>query len=78
MFRGFEGATPFLKRFFPNRSDVFYFRADVVVTVAAGSVLGLVVFQPANYFAAVAAGTGWVGTLNTFTKQHPEPTGAGV
>jgi len=72
--KGFEGAVPFLKRVFPDRSQVFYDRMDFFVTSVAGSIVGTICFSPQSTLQALAAGFGWVGAMNVLmTPQGHQP-----
>lgn len=62
--KGFEGAIPFLRRFFPNRTDTFYNRVDFFIVILAGSIIGTISFSPQSTLQALAAGFGWVGAMN--------------
>lgn len=59
--RGFDGATPKLRKLFPNREDVFYDRLDFILVVFLGSAIGTIFFGPKDSIQALAAGFGWVG-----------------
>lgn len=62
--KGFEGSVGFLRRILPNRAELFYHRTDFVLVSFIGSIVGIIVFNPSNAFQALAAGCGWVGSLN--------------
>jgi hypothetical protein len=63
--KGFKGAGTFLRKFFPGKSDIFYDRMDFCLVVMFGSIIGTIFFSPQSSFAALAAGFGWVGAVNT-------------
>ncbi|MBD3340232.1 MAG: hypothetical protein GF353_14055 [Candidatus Lokiarchaeota archaeon] len=67
--QGFEGSTKFLKRFFPNKSDIFYNRLDFFIVVLAGSIIGTIFFSPDSTLEALAAGFGWVGAINVLMNK---------
>lgn len=67
--KGFEGATPFLKRVLPGRSPVFYSRVDALAVTVVGGIIGFVFFAPASNFEALAAGFGWLGAVNVMLSQ---------
>jgi uncharacterized membrane protein YbjE (DUF340 family) len=75
--KGFEGSLAWLKRMMPGKSAVFYDRLDFCVVVFAGSIIGTICFIPQNTFQALAAGFGWVGSINVLmnrgavTQNHP-------
>lgn len=62
--RGFTGSETFLKRFFPGKTETFYFRLDFVLVTFCGSLIGTIFYAPGNPFQALAAGIGWVGAVN--------------
>ena len=66
--KGFEGAIPLLKRFFPHRSEVFYNWADFCIVILIGSTIGAIVFTPTTLLQALSAGFGWVGVFNILMK----------
>ena len=68
--KGMEGAIPFLKKFFPGKSQVFYDRTDFFLVSIAGSVIGTIFFAPASTMEALAAGFGWVGAVNVLMKEN--------
>ena len=68
--KGFQGATEFLKKMFPGRPDVFHDRADFVVVIVAGSIIGTIFFTPGNPVEAFTAGFGWVGAINVLLQQQ--------
>ena len=63
--KGFEGALSFLRSILPNKSETFYRRVDFLVVTVAGSLIGVIIFEPRTPFQALAAGVGWVGAMNT-------------
>lgn len=58
----------FLKGFFPDHSDLFYFRWCFICVVMVGSLIGVVLFNPQTIQQAFGAGLGWVGVLNGVIK----------
>jgi hypothetical protein len=62
--KGFQGSVPFLKGFFPGRSETFYNRVDFFIVILAGSIIGTISFSPSSSLQALAAGFGWVGAMN--------------
>lgn len=67
--QGFEGAIAFLKRMFPNHSQVFYDRVDFVLVIITGSLLGYILLEPVKYSQAVVAGLGWVSAVNVIMNK---------
>jgi hypothetical protein len=68
--KGFEGTVPFLKQITKKkRSAAFYARTDFFLTVFLGSFLGYVFFAPDNAQKALAAGLGWVASVNLFLSR---------
>lgn len=70
-FKGFENSTNFLRRVLPNRSDVFYARADFMLMTLSGTIIGLITFAPQGVYQALAAGFGWTGAMNVLLKADP-------
>lgn len=62
--KGFHGSVDFLRKMFPEHSEVFYDRIDFFIVIFAGSVIGTIFFSPTNTLQALAAGFGWVGAIN--------------
>ena len=67
--RGFDGSVRWLRRMWPERSDVFYDRLDFLIVVFAGSIIGSIVFSPREPYHALAAGFGWVGAVNVLINR---------
>jgi hypothetical protein len=67
--KGFEGAIAWLRRMVPGRPQVFYDRVDFVIVVMAGSIIGTISFSPAGTFEALAAGFGWVGSMQVLMNR---------
>jgi hypothetical protein len=57
--REFQGSREFLEHMFPGRTAVFYERADFFVSCVMGSILGMLIVQPASVHTALATGLGW-------------------
>ncbi|WP_155256486.1 hypothetical protein [Mesorhizobium loti] len=70
-YKGFDNSINFLKRMFPERSDVFYARADFFLVSLSGSVIGIITFSPQGIYQALAAGFGWTGAMNVLLKSEP-------
>ena len=67
---GFKGTIPFMKRFFPSKSETFYFRIDSVVLPVIGALLACILLEPKGLKAAVFAGMSWSGALIAFLKRN--------
>src|SRR3954469_4290327 len=57
--REFQGSREFLEHMFPDRTMLFYERADFFVTCIMGSILGMIIVQPNSVHTALATGLGW-------------------
>jgi hypothetical protein len=57
--REFQGSRDFLEHMYPGRAPLFYERADFLVSCILGSILGMLIVQPASVHAALATGLGW-------------------
>jgi hypothetical protein len=57
--REFQGSREFLEHMFPGHKLVFYERTDFFVTCVMGSILGMLIVQPASVHTALATGLGW-------------------
>ena len=73
--KGFDGAVGFLKKVFPGRTDSFYYRVDFLIVSFAGSIIGTIFFSPTNNLQVLAAGFGWVGTVNVLLHQGTRADG---
>lgn len=62
--RGFAGAVAFLRKMFPDHSQVFYDRLDFFLVTITGSVIGFILFDPQRVHQALVAGLGWVSAVN--------------
>lgn len=71
--QGFEGSIRWLKRMFPNCSSVTYERLDFFIVVLAGSLIGFISFNPSSAYEALAAGFGWVGSINVLLNKAGSP-----
>jgi hypothetical protein len=67
--KGFAGATSFLQRIFPGRSDAFYARLDFFLVTFIGSGIAFILFGPVDNPKAVMAGLGWVSAVNVALKK---------
>jgi hypothetical protein len=57
--REFQGSREFLEHMFPDRPPLFYERADFFLSCSLGSILGMLIVQPASVHTALATGLGW-------------------
>ena len=70
-----KSSQSFLRRFFPERLDVFYFRLDFFMTAVIGTAIGLLLYEPRNPYQALAAGIGWTAAFAIFkTERRKTPT----
>ena len=74
--QGFEGSVKFLKRMFPRRKKVFYDRVDFFIVIFAGSFIGYVFFEPQTTPQALAAGLGWVSSVNVMLNRIDNEEGS--
>jgi hypothetical protein len=78
--REFQGSREFLEHMFPARTLLFYDRADFFVTCIMGSILGMIIVQPARVHTALATGLGWpfiIRFLVEGMKSSGRPPGTG-
>lgn len=59
-----KSSLQFLKKFFPDKSPAFYFRADFFMTAIVGTCIGLILYEPRNPYQALAAGIGWTAAFS--------------
>jgi hypothetical protein len=76
----FQGSRDFLEHMYPGRAPPFYERADFLVSCIMGSILGMLIVQPASVHAALATGLGWPFIVRFLvegmkTTGHPPETG---
>jgi hypothetical protein len=57
--KGFEGSREFLEHMVPGRTPLFYERTDFLLSCVMGSILGMLIVQPASVHTALATGLGW-------------------
>lgn len=67
--KGRESTQPFLRKYFPMKSNAFYNWTDLVIVVFLGAFIGMLYFGPETAQQAFGAGLGWVGVLTTMTTQ---------
>ena len=67
---GFKGTIPFLKRFFPNKSETLYFRIDSIVLPIIGTALACILLEPGSLKASLFAGMSWSGALIALLKKN--------
>ena len=68
-FRNETNSEFFFRKFLPNQSDTFYFRADFFFHLLAGTAFGLLVCQPTTPAQAVIAGVTWPTTFKYFSPR---------
>ena len=74
LIRNFNGSIRFLRRFFPNRSNIFYTRADFCICVIIGSIIGCIFYSPQSPVGALAAGFSWQGAMTMMiTRERDAP-----
>ena len=66
--RGLEASDHFFRRFYPNQSDLFYFRLDFFFTTFVGFIVGIVVYSPQTFPQAFAAGLTWPSAFRLFAS----------
>ncbi len=66
------GLTVFLKRFFPKRTKVWYYRVNTVLYAVIGTILAWILLAPVEFKACVFAGITWCTTLKSIGIQIPE------
>lgn len=59
------GAIPFLKKFWPNKTDLWYYRWNCIILVVVGSLLAFIILEPDTLKASLCAGLTWCGTLQS-------------
>lgn len=59
-----ESSLDFLRKFFPDKHDAFYFRIDFFITAVVGTCVGLTLYAPTNPYQALAAGIGWTAAFS--------------
>ena len=62
---GTVGANSFLKHFFPNKDDNWYYRANCITLITVGTILSFVILEPESVKASFCAGLTWCGTLQS-------------
>lgn len=66
------GITDFLKRFFPKRTKVWYYRANTFLFTFIGTLLVMIMLTPDGVRACFFAGITWCATLKAIGIQIPE------
>lgn len=59
------GSIEFLKKMFPTWSHSRCQRADFLIFLLTGTIVGQILFDPKTHIAAFMAGIGWVGALKS-------------
>ena len=75
LFRNFNGSIKFLKQFFPNRSNIFYNRANFCICAIIGSIIGFIFFSPQSPIGALAAGFSWQGAITVILTTEKNAPG---
>src|SRR5262249_47738890 len=76
--KGIKSSATFLKRFFPNRRDEFYFRIDFFLSALVGTGIGLVLYSPTTAYQALAAGIGWTAAFNIVKSENTKHSAPGT
>ena len=71
---GFKGTVPFLRKFFPEKNDTFYFRLDFLILPLIGALLAYILLDPTNLKSSIFAGLSWSGTLIALLKRSNNQT----
>jgi len=58
----------FLKQFFPNKTEQFYIWLDFVIVIFTGTILVTIILSPQDPKAALSAGLGFMGALNSLVN----------
>ena len=75
LFRDINSSIKFLRQFFPNRSNIFYNRANFCICAIIGSIIGFIFFSPQSPIGAMAAGFSWQGAITMMmTKEKNTPS----
>jgi len=61
----FNGARPFLKKMFPNKSDTFYYRFDFLILPIIGALIAHALIEPETIKASLFSGLSWSGSLGS-------------
>ena len=65
-------SVPFLRLNFPNKSETFYNRSDLFITIFVGSLLGYLTVQPTTATNAIIAGATWSVALSKISNLGPK------
>lgn len=66
------GITNFLKKFFPKRTKLWYYRVNTILFVVIGTLLVMIMLTPEGVRACFFAGITWCATLKAIGVQIPE------
>jgi hypothetical protein len=68
---GREPAGPgtFIRKMFPQKSELFYDRLDFLLVTGLGSVIGFIFFDPDNAIHSLSAGLSWSSGLSILSKK---------
>lgn len=62
---GAVGALPFLRMWCPNKSEIWYLRANCVLLVLIGATMSFIILEPNSMKTSLCAGLTWCGTLQS-------------
>ena len=68
--KGIKSSLKFLSKFFPRRSQTFYFRVDFVISALIGTSIGIILYSPTTGYQS-ACRRHWLDC----GIQHPEVRG---
>ncbi|MFB9842505.1 hypothetical protein [Mucilaginibacter ginsenosidivorans] len=74
----FAGAKPFLEKIFPDHSNKFYDRLELIIVPVIGALLAFVLLDPTNLKSSIFAGLSWSGTLSSLLKRNSKNTSKDV
>jgi hypothetical protein len=61
---GPKSTIPFLMNILPDRTESFYYRANIVLTLIVGSIIAFFILQPTEPRDAILSGFGWFTVIN--------------
>jgi hypothetical protein len=81
MVKGFEGSKDWLSKYWPSSPKPLLFAIDFLIFVVFGAYIGVGLYQPANFTAALGAGLAWpvgLGALVSKTGDSSKSSNATV
>jgi len=72
----FKGTIPFIKKFFPSRSETFYFRVDFAILPIIGALLATILLEPATLRTSIFSGLSWSVSLIAMLKRESNSKGS--